>query len=508
MKKHIMFLVVLSMLIFALAGISHAWQGRMGGMGDPYGLVVDESDFLIHPAKIAKGEGVKLYGDYRFTYTGVMTWDSDLNYFNPAGVLTAWDYIDMSGAVFRHDVLVGAAFPLGPGRMGLFFTYEGERGGFDGDWEDNTPPAWTVDEVRNDLDAFALSLFYGLPAGGLNLGGEVQFAYRGEEQKNYGYQNDWTNAFSNEEMFGGFLGIFPYDSQYWETLLKGSLEASLGPADVEFALRGGFIFAGDNGWEYEIQAPAGTPTAGWDLEGGVDGWRIGGDLWVRYPVDSLTLPFLVRIDYQAKTRDGDGEGTYGWAGDQVDYDNQEQTFALTVGGGVDKEIAEGTRIAGGLYYNYLQSANTFSWHDAWPGGVYDMQDLDLPDVNEHQVMLRLAGEHAISPEVSLRAGLNLFYGWVQWDGSYYYYRSGRVRWENADLSMSGYRWGIGGSVGSTVRFNGFALEPFVSAGYQQLSLDGGGEWLVNGTLTDILEGTLDRGEWYISGGLSVLFDIP
>jgi len=511
MKKALLFLLCLSFLVITLAGTAYSWQGRMGGMGDPYGLLSDESDFLIHPAKIAKGEGVRFYGNYRFTYNDVMNWDFDVDYFTPASVLVGWDYLDMAGAEMRHDVLVGAAFPLGTGRMGLFFTYEGMRGAYDGDWEDATPPAWTAD-AGNDLDAFALSLFYGLPVGGLNLGGEVQFAYRGEEQNNYAYQNDLSLAFSNDELFGGFFGFFPYDSQYWETLLKGSLEGAIGPADVEFTLRGGYIFAGDNGWEYEFQAPVGNPMNGWDLDGGVDGWRIGGDLWVRHPLsDGLVLPFLVRIDYQTKTRDGDGGGTYGWTGDQVDYENQERSFALTAGGGLDKELNAGTRVAGGLYYNYLQRNNTFSWHDAWANGVdWDAQDLTIPDLNEHQVMLRLAGEHEISPTVALRAGLNLFYGWVQWEGDYYYYRlvRGIVTQDDAGISMNGYHWGIGASVGGTVRFNGFALEPFVNAGYQQLRLDGDGDWYTNGVLINLLEGESARSEWYIGGGCSFLFDLP
>jgi hypothetical protein len=34
----------------------------MGAMGDPFGLVQDESDFLIHPAKVAKVRGEVLRG--------------------------------------------------------------------------------------------------------------------------------------------------------------------------------------------------------------------------------------------------------------------------------------------------------------------------------------------------------------------------------------------------------------------------------------------------------------
>src|SRR3972149_1234661 len=152
MGKRILFLVILPMLILCLAGVAQAWQGRMGGMGDAYGLVQDESDYLIHPAKIAKGEGVKFYGDYRFTYTGVTDWSYDLDRFNTAGTLTDFYHFDGSGQEYKHNALVGAAFPLGPGRMGLFFTYDGIRGDYDGDEEDVAAGADYEYDLNRDLD--------------------------------------------------------------------------------------------------------------------------------------------------------------------------------------------------------------------------------------------------------------------------------------------------------------------------------------------------------------------
>ncbi len=59
MKKVVITMIGLLLLVFALSGISYGWQGRMGGMGDPYGLVEDESDYLINPAGIAQGQGTR-----------------------------------------------------------------------------------------------------------------------------------------------------------------------------------------------------------------------------------------------------------------------------------------------------------------------------------------------------------------------------------------------------------------------------------------------------------------
>jgi hypothetical protein len=188
MKKRILlFIVCLSLLVLALAGTSQAWQGRMGGAGDPYGLLSDESDFLIHPAKIAKGEGVRFYGDYRFTYTGVLDWDHEVDMLTTASVLANFYDYETSGQEYKHNALLGATTPLGPGRFGIFFTYNGMRGNYDGDEVEWTGAVYNYYNynLTSDLDNFALRLIYGLPIGGFNLGGEVQFAYRQEKQENW-----------------------------------------------------------------------------------------------------------------------------------------------------------------------------------------------------------------------------------------------------------------------------------------------------------------------------------
>ena len=46
-----------------------------------------------------------------------------------------------------------------------------------------------------------------------------------------------------------------------------------------------------------------------NMDGDVKGWNIGGDLWLRVPLaKDLSVPMLVKVDYQKKTRDGDGPG--------------------------------------------------------------------------------------------------------------------------------------------------------------------------------------------------------
>ena len=501
--KGIVLAMLLSLLVISLSGIAQASQGRMGGMSDPYGLISDESDFLIHPAKIAKGEGLRFYGDYRFTYTGVLNWDNELDVFSPLGALTAIWPKETSGDELRHNILVGGSFPLGPGRMGLFFTYAGMRGDYDGNLNEWYPPftqpSWfDTCDLHGDLDDFAFRLLYGLPVGSFKLGGEVQVAYRQEENRSVfnfemapGVYFQWTNDFGFgpfgsgiENISNSFPFMMPYDSRYWEALLKGSLEGKVGALDLEFTLRGGFLFAGDNQYEYEWQAPIGTPVERFDLNGDVSGWRIGGDLWLCYPLaEDLSLPFLVRVDYQEKTRDGDGPGLLGLTGSNYSYKSQEQSLGITVGGGLEKELSKAAKIAAGIYYNYLRGNNDFRLMRyvfvPGVGNVVNNYDYsDYPSSTEHQIMLRLAGELELSPIVTLRMGLAPFYGWVREYYKFSFFITPTGIGDTDDVPTDGYHWGIGASLGATMKFKPITLEPFINGGWQQLHLKGDGDEVV------------------------------
>jgi hypothetical protein len=501
MKKVLLTMIGLSVLIFALSGVSYGWQGRMGGMGDPFGLVADESDYLIHPAKIAKGEGVRFYGDYRFLYTGVTDWD--VEGVDPGGNAFL---LDFPGNELRHNALLGAAFPLGPGRMGLFFTYEGRRGDFD--FNDEVEAI----KLTDNLDNFALRLLYGLPVGSFKLGGEVGFAYRQEEKELFDYATDMTIGFVNFNMGEFiFLNVYyppfvPYDSSYWEIPMKLGAEGKVGPLDLEFTVRGGIIVSGDNTLRQEVQEPVGVLLDRVDMNGDVGGWRIGGDFWLRYPLgDGLTLPFLVRMDYQEKTRDGGGAL---WSDPTIvyDYNNKETSLNLVVGGGLDKELAKGTRISGGIYYSYLRHTEDVATN-IFDTGVFviNVDASDLPTLTEHRATVRLAGEHEFSPLFALRMGLEGFYGWATQDLTFSEFDG--VDTFTVDLSSDGSHWGIGASFGGSIKFKPITLEPFVNAGYQSLDLSGGGGYFGNGVLLGTADRDDTRHQWYVGGGLSILYDL-
>jgi hypothetical protein len=512
MKRVFLSLLCLSLLVFALASTSYGWQGRMGGAGDPYGLLQDESDFLIHPSGIVKGEGIKFYGDYRFTYRDVQDWNYNVDVFPaPAAPPVFFTRYNTSGDEQTHEALLGAAIPLGPGRMGIFVEYTGMASDYDGDVQYLVPAGNTYD-LSSDLDEFALRLLYGLPVGGFNLGGEVQFAYRQEENETDFMSglipgvflvNGFYGSFSNPNDY--YLNLFPfmipYDSSYWEALFKGSLEGTIGPVETAFTLRGGFIFAGDN--QFAHASTLFLPGT-LDLDGNVDGWHLGGDLWLGFSLgDGLSLPFLVRIDYQDKSRDGDGMGVAPFPPFSFDYENEETRLGLEVGGGVAKEFAGGTRLAGGIYYNYLDAANDFELTASFPiSWFWDRSK--YTNYTEHGFQVKLAGDFPLADSIALQLGMNFFYGWVREDYAYNTINLFGGPFIE-DVSLDGSHWGFGASMGTAVKLQHLTLEPFVGFGYQQINLKGDG--LTSFFPTGKIEMDKATDEWLIGTGVSVQFDL-
>jgi len=516
MKKGHSFLVILGFLILIFAAPAYSWQGRMAGMGDPYGLLEDESDFLIHPAGIAKGQGIAFYGHYRFTWRDVKDWNYTATALDPTtgGLIETWPYRG-SGHEQQHNGLLGAAFPLGSGRMGLFFEYLGKRGDFDGD-EDNRAPGdswYHLYRLENHLDSFALRLLSGFPMGDFKVGGEIQLAHRREENRTF-FNEDWfgggvgTRNFITNDIFGQFIEwtnlfpfMFPFDSKSYEAIFKGSLDGALGAAKISLTGRGGFIFSGDN----KLKTKETYPSAGSiDMDGNVEGWRLGGDFWLRYPLkNGLSVPLVLRIEYQKKTRDGDGTGTGTYAGSTFDYENEQRIFQVEAGGGIDKELSKGTRIAGGLYYRYLQNRNDFLLTELYLPQQANYDHSGYPDQTEHRLTIRLLGEKEFSSSVAIRMGLNFFYGWVSEDYKFAYTDIVTPSDNySTRTSLDGNRWGINASLGSTFKFQRFSLEPFIGGGYENLNLDGDG---FNGYYDAPVEWDKKRKEWFIGGGFSIKF---
>lgn len=400
MKKRFVFSGLLIVLFLSIPCYPYAWQGRMAGMGDPSGLVPDESDFLTHPSMIADGKGINFYGGYRYTFTDVDSWDITLKSFDPAtGALITRSGFKASGDENRHDAHLGLAMPLGPGRLGVFFGYSGKRNDFSGDANqyDTFDSVNTRFRLYSDFDSFELRLLYGFSIGALNLGSEIQLAYRDEENKTLQFNSE--GGVTNFPLGGMipaanfFHYMIPYDSEFWEILFKESLSGSLGTMKFALTGRGGFLFSGENRYK--------TFTSSGDFgkfKGDAEGWRVGGDLWVKYPLPGgLTLPFSARIDYQKKRKDGAGPGSLFFANGTADYIHEERILSLEAGGGVSKEFTAGTTVAAGIYYAFLNEKTSF-WAFGTDGvdfGIFDYGK--YPNHTEHQIVLKLAGEKEVSP---------------------------------------------------------------------------------------------------------------
>ncbi|MBW1813670.1 MAG: autotransporter outer membrane beta-barrel domain-containing protein [Deltaproteobacteria bacterium] len=495
MKKQMGIVVIGLISVFLLFGSSFAWQGRMAGMGDPYGLVQDESDMLIHPAMIMNSSGTRFYTHYRFTYTDVMDWDYEWD----LGAFGFTDFFQASGDEYRHEALIGSAFNVGTGRMGIFLTYENQSGDYDGKVDSIRYPGDLDFDLESDKSDFAFSFLFGFPIDCTAIGFEAGLAYHNEENK---VSQEWaglnaTNPIYNMTIFPTFWGntspyMIPYDSEYMETFLKASAASELGcNADFGLTLNGGYIFFGDNELYYKDDLY--IPAFDVEMDGDVEGWSIGGDFWFRYKIDdSFSLPFLVSASYQEKVRDGDDDNNI--LGD-FDYEHKEVTLNIEAGGGLDIALNDTSKIASGIYYQYTENNNDFSLDMFSMSSWTDMDR--IPDYDEHRITLKLAFEKDMSSTVGFRAGLNCFYGWADWDYKNDW-MSGAIK---ESVSMDGDLWGIGLTLGGTIKIDPMTIEPFIGFAYQETNLDGDGDLL---GVIDI-EGDHERNQWLVTTGLSILF---
>jgi hypothetical protein len=400
--------------------------------------------------------------------------------------------------------------PLGSGRTGLFFTYDGMRGDYDGNEDTFGTSNYAEYSLTKDLDNFALRFLYGQNVGVMDVGLELGIASRDELQE--AWWNQTNMSVGTQNYFWSWSVpersllplTIPYDSQYWELLGKAGTELKLAPLTIAVNLRGGYIISSDNNYKYLYQSPVGDNTYNANIRGDVTGWRIGSDIWTRYPGgDGLTFPVLFSFDYSEKKRDGDGIGT-GTAdlGILYDYTHKEKALDLKAGGGLEKKFGSTALLAGGIYYNYLQGRDDFSLTRNDSGTA---DNSDFPLEKEHRVILRVAGEKKFSPVVALRMGLNFFYGWVKEDLKYARYTLGVLDYTD-DVSPDGSRWGIGASLGGTIKIPPITLEPFINGGWQKLDLKGDGErTLSSGAINNLWEMDKLRKEWSIGGGFSIKF---
>ena len=499
MKRNALLIVMASILVLFLTTPGFSWQGRMAGMGDASGLIEDESDYLIHPAAIAAGQGLNFYGNYRLTYDKASKWDyrMDSPVYHESFPYTA------SGSEWRNEGQLGAAFPLGAGRMGVFFEYTGISGKYTGDEIYNYSSTYVnTYNLKNTLDNYALRIIYGLPVSSVKLGGELQIAYRTEKKVNYmidenGYTSTnypWANEGSPESNLYPYM--VPYNSKYWEAQGKVSVEGLMGAAKYALTLKAGAPFSSTNNYHYIEEN---SSSDDFSIEGNVKGWNAGGDFWLRVPVSAnMVLPFVVSAGYKQVKRDG--AGTAAWD-EYINYDHRTKDIFVKVGGGMDYTPAKGTKIAAGLYYDYLNTQqNIFFGPYYWSSGsTYSDIYSAIPDQTEHRLTLKALAEKELSPTFVLRGGFNIFYGWVKSEYASAEYYNGTMDDQFA-ASTSGSNMGVNASIGATIKVADVSFEPFINGGYVKYKTSGDGTYYTYPITTEF-----EKTNWMVGGGLSVKF---
>jgi len=499
-----------AVLVLLCAVPTQAWQGRMAGMGGVYGLVEDESDFLTHPALIANGQGLNFYGNMNI---GVLTTDK-MNYSvygYEAGDPTDWWTIDSdaSGRKFQYEGLFGGALPLGKGRIGVFFQYTGFKETLKGDYIDGYSGGSDTDpyKVRNPSGTLSLRILYGIPVSStLKFGAEFEVAQKKEEIKNYKEES----LYRINDLWSGDLFSFgiPYDSEYYKASMKASVETAMGPGKAAFTLRGGVPFNSSNHYKHDIRNYGDSmPDNYGDMSGKVKGYDVGVDAWMRLPLNqTLSLPFLLSVNYGLLKRDGDGflinPSVFA-----TDHEQKRKILSITTGGGVDYTPVQGTRVAGGLYYTYLKDKTSFSWtakNLTIPGVVREVYNWDpMPKTTEHKISLKGSVEKTLSSDVSLIGGLNAYYGRLKQKGESSFSWTYNTA---SNSSTKGSHWGAGASLGASIKAGATVIEPYVAGGFDRMNLSGDGTYYYNGGLEDVASDIKSKVKtWSIGGGISMRF---
>jgi hypothetical protein len=480
---------------------SFSWQGRMASTGDASGLFEDESDFLIHPAAIASsGKDTNAYSTFRINYKRISQWDN-----KTAIPSESRDYpYEAEGHEWGIDGNVGIAFPLGTGRMGLFFEYLGIKSDYSG--EENDFGTGLNDHkfnIKTSSHFFNFNTIYGKAIGNVKFGGQIQFSHKNEANADYFRDFEGKNIYTiiyASPALDLYTYKIPFKSDYYESLEKLSVEGKTGTVKNTFTLKGGapLPFTSNNKYEYRNGSREAS------MKGEVAGWNIGCDYWVRFPFDKdFSIPFLVSIEHKRIKRDGSGNSN---EPSKVNYENETENSYITAGGGADFNLNKSTKIAVGIYYDYLQSNDDVYIKDDNTTNAIFYDYPNYPQNKENRITLKAMTEINISPGFSLISGLNAFFGKVK--SKYLSTISSPATGLaiESDLTTTGYNWGINISFGTTYKTGSVIIEPFINAGYYKLKIDGDGAYNVYIT-SDYFSaiGESEKTDWIIGGGLSVKY---
>ena len=436
-------------------------KDRTADMAKPYGLLDAETDFLVHPAAMMRVDKVRSYMSFGTVYE--KTVEEDIAGDNWAGK----DYTERGRHDWTAGASVGIVVPVDVGRMGFFVDYGGNlfsRGAYEQvntTWNHSNWQYITSDSIQ--YDAITLKALYARPfTDGVVLGVEIDLANRREQSE-----------FNFLALHDGYREWGTIDSNSWRATLKGSLESMIGPSKLTTTISGGMILGEDgNIARYD---PASVYHRDGTKAFDHTGHWIGLESWLRVPVSAnITLPFLLRLDYQKEVREDRGQGVPSDKGMVGRYltENSYDRLDIEIGGGIEKRLDRGIKLAGGLYYEYIQSNAGFARDDFPPyiSNIYQWHTRSFARRTDHRLTLRLAAERELFPTLTIRGGMAAFAGLpAERNGSTELHidHSGKRHFyaPTFDSSAGSSRTlGIGGSLGMTWTTKAMVIEPYIHGG--------------------------------------------
>ena len=151
------------------------------------------------------------------------------------------------------------------------------------------------------------------------------------------------------------------------------------------------------------------------MHGNVNGYNVGSDIWVRYPVNQSLLchsssglttarnPTMEDRIGSIMTRSMIQKIVFVKSHVLDAYQSNTDLLKIEVGGGADYTFQAGLKLASGLYYGFISADNTIfapEWEGSGQNTVFDsrLYYTKYPNSTENQIKFRLSAEKPISAD--------------------------------------------------------------------------------------------------------------
>jgi len=126
----------------------------------------------------------------------------------------------------------------------------------------------------------------------------------------------------------------------------------------------------------------------------------------------------------------------------------------------------------------------------------------MPKTTEHKISFKGSIEKTLSSDVNLVGGFNGYYGRIKMKGESF----SSVYRTTSESSVKGNHWGIGASLGASIKAGATLIEPYIAGGFDRTKLSGDGAYYYNSVLNRVIPDMKTRSKiWSIGGGISMRF---